>query len=868
MDVEISFGAWLAQRRKELHLTRAGLADRVGCSVSALRKFEGDERRPSAQMAELLAAELQIPIEQHPLFVRIARGELNISRLNAPAAQTAETLKPQRPISNLPSAQASLIGRTHELDQLSQLLSEPACRLLTLLGPGGIGKTRLATEVARAQHPAFADGVFFVPLASVSSIDFIAPTIADAIGLSLFGASDATTQLLSYLRLKATLLVVDNLEHLLEGVDLLTRILQEAPRVKLLVTSRERLGLLSEWAFEIHGLPTPLADQLDRLEDYSATALFLQCARRVHSDFELTPPERPAVVRICQLVEGMPLGIELAAAWVRVLSCREIAQEIGRNLDFLETTARDAPLRHRSLRAAFDHSWKLLTAAEQQALRQLSVFRGGFGRDAAERTAHTSLILLSSLVSKSLVRRSAMDRYDLHELIRQYAESQLQADPLEWDAAHERHSLYYLGLLHDRDASIKSAAQREVVRELTTEIDNVRLAWAWAVSHQKYAEIVATLDCFWTFYDIRGWFPEAIEQLGMVMVEVQSRGDAAQGDAAQGTVAQGTVAHYPSVLGQIQRVLGWFYFRRGNYRQARDIFEQSLTLLRATGDPAQLPAVLISGAVVTYRMGDHQQALQLNDEALALAESLGNIWLAAWALCLHGIISSVLGHYPEAYDYLSRGVTRMRAVGDVHLLAFSLSFFAPVALTLGYYAEAEALLHESLELSGVMSDRWAAASAYTYLGLLAQVRGELDEAQTWLHQGVALFEEIGSRGHLVQPLTYLAEVQVAVGDLSEAKQLFHRALHIAADVQAAPALIDALVGLIALLAQTGYGTVDLLEWLSAVECHAAAGHSALERAAQLRAQLRSQLTPPQIQAMTSSLPIPSLEDVVANALIA
>ena len=248
------------------------------------------------------------------------------------------------------------------------------------------------------------------------------------------------------------MLLLDNLEHLLpppqplplqeQGVEVITALLQHAPAIKLLTTSRERLKVQGEWVFEIGGLPVPPGDQTDELEDYSATLLFLQSAQRAQVGLVLPVEERRAVARLCRLVEGMPLGIELAAAWVQTLSCQEIAQETERSLDFLAVSARDVPDRHRSIRAVFDHSWKLLSAEEQQVMRRLSVFRGGFRREAAEAVAEATLPLLSALIDKSLLRRTAANRYDLHELVRQYAEAKLQDIPQEFETTRDRHSAY------------------------------------------------------------------------------------------------------------------------------------------------------------------------------------------------------------------------------------------------------------------------------------------------------------------------------------------------------------------------------------------------------------------------------------------
>ena len=413
MDYLDSFGEWLRQRREALRLTRPELAECAGCSVSALRKIEADERRPSRQLAELLAGCLHIGPEEQPTFIDAARGARRVARLGRPARRpsplpaatpppssgVADSAPPAGPDWNLPAPATRLVGREAELAALAQLLDDPTCRLLSLVGPGGIGKTRLAIEAACDLWQRFADGVFFASLAGTSSSEFMVPAIAQAVALNFAGPADPRVQLANYLRNKQVLLLLDNLEHLLEGVDLLVEMLEETPGVKLLVTSRERLELQAEWVFEVQGLPVPAEDEVERLEKYSAVQLFLQRTRQAQVAFELSTEDRAHVARICRLVEGMPLAIELAAAWVPVLSCAEIADEIARSIDFLTTTMRDVPERQRSIRAVFDHSWHLLSEEEQQVLRPMSIFRGGFTRQAAEAVAGAGLPLLSALLA-------------------------------------------------------------------------------------------------------------------------------------------------------------------------------------------------------------------------------------------------------------------------------------------------------------------------------------------------------------------------------------------------------------------------------------------------------------------------------------
>lgn len=309
--------------------------------------------------------------------------------LGTPIARSAKPLSPDPAVldkpHNLLPQPTSFIGRKQELDSIKRLLlNEPDCRLLTLVGSGGIGKTRLALQAAEGVIDAFIDGIYWVSLASVSNADFLVSAIAEALNFSFYGGTDPKAQLLDYLCKKKMLLVLDNFEQLLTGAELLSEIVATAPQMNLLVTSRERLHLREEWGFDVIGLPFPQGQESsiesdpEALEAFDAVQLFVQRARQTKVDFHLTQKESCAVVHICQLVDGMPLALELAATWMRMMSCQEIATEIEKNLDFLSTSLRNLPTRHRSLRAVFEQSWQLLSEMERTSFKKLSVFSRRF----------------------------------------------------------------------------------------------------------------------------------------------------------------------------------------------------------------------------------------------------------------------------------------------------------------------------------------------------------------------------------------------------------------------------------------------------------------------------------------------------------
>jgi predicted ATPase len=374
----------------------------------------------------------------------------------------------------------------------------------------------------------FLEGVAFVPLGGLASPDLLVSAIATALGFSFHGPTDPGVQLLNYLRRKELLLVLDSFEHLLEGAHLLGEILSQAPGVKLLVTSRQRLNLQAECLLEVPGLRVPADAETERGEEYSAVALFLQSARRVEREFACSGAEMDGVVGICRLVEGMPLGILLAAAWARVLTPAEIAAEIEHSGEFLQAELRDLPERQRSLRAVFDHSYRLLDPPEQAVLRGFSVFRGGFTREGAGEVVGASLRTLRALVDKSLVQRDAAGRYAMHELLRQYGGGRLSEALGEEEQSRDRHCAFYAQFLQARESPLEGTDQRQALDQIAAEIENVRVAWDWALDRDRIEEIDRSLGSLAEFYRIRALFAEGEEAFaGAVRALTERKGQCA-----------------------------------------------------------------------------------------------------------------------------------------------------------------------------------------------------------------------------------------------------------------------------------------------------------------------------------------------------
>jgi predicted ATPase/DNA-binding SARP family transcriptional activator len=692
---------------------------------------------------------------------------------------------------NLPPSLTPFVGREAELTAICARLRDPACRLLNLVGPGGCGKTRLALQAAAdllsadplSEDPDFAaHGVFFVSLAPLGSPETIVPTIAQALDLTFHQGRAPREQLLDYLRQKRVLLLLDNFEHLLAGPErgqdvhgpgeattLLTDILRAAPDVKILVTSRARLSLQAEQLLPVPGLrfPESPAEVASGVARYSAVELFLTSARRAQPDFGPTADDLVHVARICSLVQGMPLAILLAAAWIGMLTPAEIAAEIAKGLDILERDWRDVPQRHTSVRAVYNHSWNLLTEREREVFCGLSVFRGGFTRQAARQVTGASLRVLTSLVDRSLLHRAARPgtegRYEVHELLRQYAAEKLAQLPGAEEEVRDRHCAHYASLLQGWEADLSGPRRRATLAQIEVDFENARLAWRWAVDRGRVGRLDQVTGCLCAFYEWRGRLQEG---------EAACRMAADRLAAGELGPATGSAERSRGLA----KVLAWQGILSGGIEPALRVLQRSLALLEnaelADVDTRRERAFILQMMGQRVFATDKEKAVQLAERSLALYRALGDRWGMAGALNDWGNAARCLGAHDKARSLFEESLALYRALDDPWGIAKTLGLLSWVAEEQGQLEQAERLIRESEAVCRNIDSQADIAHIGLQNGSGLLWLGKLAEARALLEESVSIYRDLGIRSWLsAESIWQLCQVEVHLGRYERARTL-------------------------------------------------------------------------------------------------
>jgi predicted ATPase/DNA-binding SARP family transcriptional activator len=811
---QIALEPWREEGHRHLMTALA----RSGQTNAALKQYEACRRILQEELGVEPSVDLQALADQ----IRAGTLAPNIA---SPDAVTRGNLPP----GNLPPQRTPFFGRAEELDRLQQRLNDPAYSLITVVGPGGSGKTRLALACAEQVIDQWPHGAWFVSLADITADSGSAPALhvitalAETFQLRLAGNAAPEEQLFDHLRHKQLLLILDNFEHVLDAARVVLDLLQAAPHLKILVTSRERLNVQAEVVLRLDGLHVPTRIDDPQAAAYSSVQLFTERAQR---SGVFTPDELQlrSAARICQIVEGLPLAIELAAASTTARTCADVATQIERDLDSLNTSLRDVPARQRSLRAVVAYSWQLLSIAERPLINRLAVFRGGFRYEAAMRVTAAASAQLAAFIDKSLLRLRADGRYDWHPFIQQYAHEQLALTPEEAATTQARHAAYFADLLERCAIDLKGERQPLALAEIDAELENARAAWRWAIEQRAINLLARSVEGLSLYYDIRGWYQVGAAEFGAAVEMLSAIEDA--GDQQRDLI-----------LARVLARQAFCYFWQSRFDEAEQLLQRSLTLLRPLPARTALAEALYFRGMSCQRRGAYQEAAQYAEESLSLYREIGDRWGEGAVRHLLGTLERVQGRYADSCDHHLAAVKIFRELREPRATANALNDLGYLYRLLGRSREAIPLLQEAAAIAREVGYKAVAGFAVGNLGSVAYALGQYEEARQCFEEAIGIFAELGGYREVDVALIHLGNVACALKNYPIAREKFHAALRHSATRGDEPLMLRALVGLARFYAETDQ--VDrAAQLLTEIVQHPVLEKEYRDRAEQMMAQLK------------------------------
>jgi predicted ATPase/DNA-binding SARP family transcriptional activator len=744
---------------------------------------DGDRTRALDQYKQCQAAlQAELGVEPSPLtrsiYQQISKGSIPLGDVSL------------LPPIFLPSPQTSFIDREAELAQIITLIRNPACRLLSLTGLGGIGKTRLAICAAAQCAKYFSDGTYFIPLETVVSPNYLVNAIANAIQFNIDTVAtqlDAKYQLFDYLKNRSILLVMDGFEHLVTGARLLSELLDQAPRVKVLSTTRQRLDLKGEWVFPVSGLPVPA--EIDEAEpvETGALKLFIERAQQANFEFTLSENSRKPAHQICQLVDGIPLGIELAASWTTTLPLEDIAGEIRSSLDFLSSSWRDADPKHHSLRAAFDSSWMLLSEELRETFSRLCIFGGSFDRQAAMDVAGIDISQLSSLRDRSMLYMDNDGRFSMHGLLRQYGLEKLHASPAALEDMQNRHCHYFIDYLTQRGEDLLGKNMFIAQEEIRREMINIRKATDWAVLHWDDGKVRQILNRLLAFYCIQAWHEGKDYFSDIAQARIATALSQGKSTWLDDPVYLCATTHQAFLLCNLGRI-----------DESDRLSKNCLEPLRALGISGELSECIHNLGVNASFQGKYQPAMELLQEAIQLGHDTHYpfwptylLWLGH-AYFLHGEYDRGLESLRKCYEIFDRNE-------NLWGMAFAMSKMGLAADGLGEFQQAKRYHSQALAIFEKTGNQAGKGYALSRMSMSAYFMEQYTEAVKLAEEGFHLFQSLGHHWGICTSLCRLGFAYIGLGEITHARDCFRDALGQSRMYQMVPLSLYALAGIAATL---------------------------------------------------------------------
>ena len=797
MDENYSFGYWVLRRRKALDLTRDELARQVGCAAETIKKIERDERRPSRQVARLLANALAVLPEEYEHFMQSARGERSVDGLQLPS----QSSNPYPPPHNLPSQLTSFIGREKEIETVKHLLApEGGGRLITLTGAGGSGKTRLALQVAYATLDIFPGGVWLIDFAPLTDPELVPQSLLTTLGLREQADRSALAIVADFLQPKRVLLVLDNCEHLIEAcAKLVETLLRACPTLHILATSREALSVAGERLYLVPTLTTPDPEQtdLDTLPRYEAVQLFVERAQTALPGFMLTNDNTAAIAQICHQLDGIPLALELAAARVKALRVEQIAARLEDRFDLLTGGSRTALPRHQTLQALIDWSHNLLSEPELVLFRRLAVFAGGWTLEAAEAVcvsegvkADAVLDLMTQLVNKSLIlsgREPGQEaRYRMLETIRQYASERL-LEAGEAEQVRKQHFAFFLQLAEQVEPYVRGPQVPAHLNRLEAEHDNLRAALEWSLAQAEYGEASLRLaGALFSFWEERGYVGEGRAWLARALASpsAPSSGEA----RAKALYGAGSLAD-----------------TEGDHEVAKTLLEESMDLWQSLGSAG------LSGLAYTFsclgqavrRLGDPATARVLIHRAITLFQQQDERWGLAWAFCYMGMALRDQEDFALASSVIDKSVVLWRELGNQQGLGSAIRIRGHIAMRQGNYELAQRAFADSIAIIRKLGNKEMVAQALLQLGQATLCLDDRIQAKIYFQEGFDFFRESGNKSWQADCLYYFGLLAQLESDHQQAKILLEQALVLARQTGPIWQRANTLMGLAGVAAADG-----------------------------------------------------------------